>query len=43
MESRQGGNKPVNSTVPVIAYVPGNVVRGNQKLCKGNLYGCTQP
>ena len=19
---------------------PGNVVRGNQKLCKGNLYGC---
>ena len=23
--------------------MPGNVVRGNQKLCKGNLYGCNRP
>ena len=22
---------------------PGNVIRGNQKLCKGNLYGCNRP
>ena len=22
---------------------PGNVVRGNQKLCQGNLYGCNRP
>ena len=26
----------------IITVTPGNVVRGNQKLCKGNLYGSTR-
>ena len=33
----QGNAKPMNT------ITPGNIVRGKQKLCKGNLYGCNWP